>query len=318
MEDSSRRLVKLILGEVALLFVLIILVTYIGVFVGVEPFEEILTRLVPPAITVIFILVATLLFISVLKPVFEKALSKFLTSYEAQYTWQFIKYSIWIASLLILAFILAGNTLSLGILIGLFILVFILMSYKALANFAGWLYIIFHHQLRMGDLVEIDGIKGRITGITMMNTILAESGDFLDKNRQTSRRVLVPNSYVFSSPIISLSSKESLVWDELRVLLPAKTDHLLARDIITQVGNSIAGPIMKKHKQEMMKQLSSPSEVPSLPSVITSIEPEGVLVVLSYYCHLSERSEIRSAISENLLSEFNKEGIELAFKESQT
>jgi small-conductance mechanosensitive channel len=318
MEQSSRRLVKLILGEVALLFVLVVLVTYLGEFVGVEPFEEALTNLLPPAITVIFILIATLLFVSVLRPVFERALSRFLSSYEAQYTWQFIKYSIWIASLLILAFILAGNTLSLNILIGVFILIFVLISWRALGNFAGWLYIIFHHQLRMGDLVEVNGIKGRIAGITMMNTILAESGDFSDKSRQTSRRIMIPNSYVFSSPIISLSSKESLVWDEIKVMLPSKADHLLAKDIISQVGNNIAGPIMKKHKQEMMNQRSSPGDVPSLPNVVTSIEPEGVLIVLSYYCQLSERSEVRSAISENILSEFNKEGIELAFKESQT
>lgn len=318
MEQSSRRLVKLILGEVALLFVLVVLVTYLGRFVGVEPFEEALSNLLPPAVTIIFILIATMLFVSVLKPVFDRALSKFQSAYEAQYTWQFIKYSIWIASLLILAFILAGNTLSLSLLMGLFILVFILISYKALGNFAGWLYIIFHHQLRMGDLVEVNGIKGRIVGITMMNTILAESGEFLDKTRQSSRKVMIPNSYVFSSPIISLSSKESLVWDEIRVLLPSKTDHLLARDIIVRVGNSIAGPIMKKHKREMMNQLSSPGDVFSLPNVVTSIEPIGVLIVLSYFCQLSERSEIRSAISENLLSEFNKEGIELAFEDSQT
>lgn len=166
--------------------------------------------------------------------------------------------------------------------------------------------------------MEVNGIKGRIAGITMMNTILSESGDFSDKSRQTSRRIMVPNSFVFSSPIISLSSKESLVWDEIKVMLPSKADHLLAKDILSQVGNNIAGPIMKKHKQEMMNQRTSPGEVPSLPNVVTSIEPEGVLIILSYYCQLSERSEVRSAISENILSEFNKEGIELAFKESQT
>lgn len=318
MEGSSRRLIKLILGEVALLFVLVILVTYFGRLVGVEPFEQALTKLLPPAVIVTFILIATLLFISVLRPVFQKALSKFLSSYEAQYTWQFIKYAIWIASLLILAFVLVGNTLSLSILIGLFLLVFVLMSHKALANFAGWLYIIFQHQLRMGDLVEVNGIKGRIVGITMMNTILAESGEYLDKNRQTNRRIMIPNSYVFSNPLISLSYKESFVWDEIRILLPAKADYLLARDIIVQVGNSIAGPIMKKHKQEMINHLSSPGEIPSLPSVVISLEPEGVMVVLSYFCQMSELSEVRSAISENILSEFNKEGIELAFKDSQT
>lgn len=312
MEESSRRLVRLILGEVAILFILSVLLTYLSRFVGVGPFEEILARLMTPAILVIFILIATMLFISVLRPIFEKSLSRFMSKDEAQYSWQIIKYSIWIASLLILAFLLVGTTVSLSIIIGFFLAFFILIYHKALMNFAGWLYIIFHQHIRLGDYIEINGVKGKIIGITMMNTLMVETGEFLDKERDTERRVMIPNSFVFSNPIYSHSKDEILVWDEMKILLPAKTDYLLAKDIVTQVVNNIAGPIMRKHRQEMVKGTSSPEKIPTQPMVLMSIEEKGVLIGISYFCHQSERSEVRSAVAENILSEFNREKIELS------
>ncbi len=317
MEESSRRLVKLILFEIALLFVLVVLVTYLGKFVGVESFRDVLLKLLPPSVMIIFVLVATLLFLSILQPAFKKALSKFLSTYEAQYTWQFIKYMVWAAALLILTFLLIGEPLGVSIFMVLLIIIFIIIFWKALTNFAGWLYIIFRHHLKMGDMVEVDGIKGRIIGITIMNTRLAEAGERFGEPRNTNREVLIPNSYVFSGPIFSIPQKGTLTWDEIRIMLPAKTDHLLARDIITQVAKSIAGPIMKKHRQEMVNNPSSSGSVPSMPIIQMSLEPEGVLVVLTYFCPTSERFEVRSAISENILSEFKKEGIGIAFNNAR-
>jgi small-conductance mechanosensitive channel len=280
--------------------------------VGVGPFEEILARLMTPAVLVIFIMVATMLFISVLRPIFEKSLSKFMSQTDAQYSWQVIKYSIWIAALLILAFLLVGTAVSLSIIIGIFLLFFVFIYHKALMNFAGWLYIILHQHMKLGDVIEINGIKGKIIGITMMNTLLVETGEFLDKRRRMERNIMIPNSFVFSNPIYHHSTDEILVWDEMKILLPAKTDHLLAKEIVIQVVNNIAGPIMRKHMQEMVKRASSPDNVPDKPTVLISIEPQGVMIGVTYFCQHSERPEVRSAVAEHILSEFNREGIELA------
>ncbi|UCG69663.1 MAG: mechanosensitive ion channel family protein [Thermoplasmata archaeon] len=318
MEESSNRLVKLILGEIALLFILVVIAAYLGRFLGAESFKDVLLELLPPAVTVIFVLIATLLFISILQPFFLRALSRFLSSQEANYTWQFIKYAIWIASLLILAFVLVGDITSIGILLGILFLIIIIMFYKAFINFAGWLHIIFQHRLRIGDLVEVEGIKGKIVGITIMNTKLIETAQFMGEDHYTNREVLIPNSFVFTSPIFTISPKRSLVWDEIKVLLPAKTDHLMAKDLITQVGNSIAGPIMRKYRQEMIKNSSSSDNIPSMPSLMLSFEPEGLMIILTYFCPISERNEVRTAISENIIKEFKKEGIDIAFRDSHT
>jgi hypothetical protein len=40
------------------------------------------------------------------------------------------------------------------------------------------------------------------------------------------------------------------------------------------------------------------------------------MVILTYFCPISERNEVRTAISENIIKEFEKEGIDIAFKDS--
>ncbi len=311
-------MVKLILGEIALLFILVVIAAYLGQFLGAESLRDVLLVLLPHVVTIIFVLIATFLFISIIQPFFIKALSRFLSSYEAAYTWQFIKYVIWIAALLILAFVLVGDITSIGILLGILFLIIVIMFYKAFINFAGWLHIIFQHRLRIGDLIEVEGIKGRIVGITIMNTKLIEADQFMGEERFTNREVLIPNSFVYTSPIFTISPKRSLVWDQIKVLLPAKTDHILAKDLISQVGNSIAGPIMRKYRQEMIKNSSSSDSIPSLPSILMSFEEEGITVILTYFCPISERNELRTAITENIIREFKKENIEIAFRDSQT
>jgi small-conductance mechanosensitive channel len=285
-----------------------------GQFVGMESFNEILTSLLPSAVMITFVLISTLLLVSVLQPIFKKALSSFLSAYEAQYSWIFIKYAIWIAALLILTFILVGDTLGLTVFMVLFLLIIVLMSYKALINFSGWLFIIFHHQIKLGDYAELNGIKGKIVGITMMNTIMEERGEYMGLKPKTRRKVMIPNSFIFSSPIFTTSAKESMIWDEIKIMLSANTDHLLARDIITQVANSVVGPIMRKHSQEMINHNPSKKDTPSHPVTTISIEPEGVRITLTYFCLSSDNAKVRSTISENILSEFNKEGIEVAFQ----
>jgi small-conductance mechanosensitive channel len=318
METSSNKLVKLILGEVALLFILVILITFVGSYVGVDSFRDVFMNLLAPAVTIIFVLIATLLIIMILQPAFRKALSQFLPDYEVDSTWLFVKYAIWTASLLILTFLLLSDTLSLSIFIGLLIVLFIFIFHKALINFSGWLYIIFQHHMKMGDLVEINGIRGRIVGISIMSTKLAEVEEFFGEEHHSNRLVTIPNSYVFTNPIFSTSTEKYLVWDEIKVLLPANVDHMLAREIITQVATNIVGPIMRKHRQKMVSKTSSPLKVPQNPHTLISLEREGVLIILSYFCPISDRSELRSAISENILAEFSKEGIELSFVQIPT
>ena len=173
----------------------------------------------------------------------------------------------------------------------------------------------FSNPIKKGDLIEIDGIKGRVSEVSTMKIVLDEKGDNkLVKGVYSGRKVSVPNSYIFSKPFFTVSSVNAFIWDEIDVILLANTDHLKAEDIMRDVAGTIVGPIMSKRTKEMESMFTYEGEAPSGPITEISIESYGVLVNLRYICKVDERSEVRSAISEGILKEFKKKGIRFTFK----
>jgi len=318
MEESTRRLTKLILWEIVLLFVLALIFAYAPRFVEMQSLGDVLEEFLEPALTILIVLVITKLFLTIMQPIFKRTLLRYLSSYyDVEHTWKFISYVVWIIAFVILAFLLAGNIITTSVFVGLLVLLMVLISHRAIANFSGWLYIIFNSPVKRGDIIEVNGIKGKIAEVSTMNVILEEMEEGRQAASETGRRVTIPNSFVFSQPVFSLETKDSLVWDEIRVLLSGDANHTLAEDIMTQVATSIVGPTMKKRRQDMLKKATTPGDVPSIPTTRVSLEPEGVLLVLRYFCPLADRSEIRSAISENIITEFKKEDIELTFRQRE-
>lgn len=314
------RLSKLLLWEIIFLFLLVILFVGGQKLFQLSSLNEIFLTLFTPGLLILTVIVVTKLFVIVLEPIFKRALQKYISPYNVKNTWQFINYLIWIISFIILTILLTGMlvggqfNIGVGLSIAFIIIVFILLSYKSISNFIGWLHIIFSSPIKKGDLVEIDGIKGKIVEVTTMNIVLEEKRTSLKDSGYTGRKINIPNSFIFSKPIASISSSSSVIWDEIRVLLPSKTDYLKAEDIMAEVAKFIVGPIMTKRKREMENRMPPGLEVSSVPTTEFSLESNGVLIILRYFCRLSERSEVRSAISEGILKEFKKQKIEPKFE----
>ncbi len=319
MVKRKSKLSKLILWEIILLFLLVI------IFVGgqqifqITSLQEIISTLLPPILLIITVLVITKLFVIILEPIFKRALQKYISPYNVKNTWQFISYLIWIIAFIILIILLIGvlvgeqiNT-GVGIAIAFITVIFILVSFRSISNFVGWLHIIFSSPIKKGDLVEIDGIKGKVSEVTTMNIILEEKVNSLKSPGYSGRKINIPNSYIFTKPVALISANESIIWDEIKILLPSRTKYLVAEDIMAEVAKSIAGPIMKKRRNEMVRKMSAGDEVPTVPITEFSIELNGVLITLRYFCRLKERSEVRSAISEGILKELRKNKIEPKF-----
>jgi small-conductance mechanosensitive channel len=320
MVRGSRRLSKLILWEIILLFLLVLLITYGQKFFEIKSLNDILSSILPTALIILIVIVITKLFVTVLEPVFKRALQKYISPFNVKNTWQFISYLIWIIAFIILIIllfgILVGEQFNEGVafLIGFIVVLFIFVSYRSIVNFIAWLQIIFSSPLKKGDLIEIDGIKGRIAEVTTSNIILEEKKEGLKDTGYTGRKISVPNYYIFTKPIASISSKQSVVWDEIKVLLPSNTNYLLAEDIMAEVAKSIVGSIMKKRRKEMLNKMTFTVDVPTVPTTEFSLEQNGVLITLRYFCSLSERAEVRSAISEGILKEFKKRKIQPKFE----
>ncbi len=100
----------------------------------------------------------------------------------------------------------------------------------SLANFAAGVILIIFRPFRIGDLIEVEGIKGIVEELQIFNTILYA----VDK-----RRLVIPNSKVTADKIVNLSSVyKGKVWVDMIFGISYEDDIKKARNILQKVALS--------------------------------------------------------------------------------
>ena len=104
-----------------------------------------------------------------------------------------------------------------------------------LKNMAGYAYIMTRHPCRIGDRVEIRGIKGDVIDIRMFRFTLMEVGNWVDADQSTGRLVHVPNGAVFVDALINYTEGFSHIWDEIPVQITFESDWSKAEEMMRDV-----------------------------------------------------------------------------------
>ena len=106
---------------------------------------------------------------------------------------------------------------------------------EVIASFAGWLALVLGGFYRVGDRVELGGIKGDVIDISILRTTLMEMGSWVDGDLYNGRIVRVANSFVFKEPVFNYSGEFPFLWDELTLPIHYGSDRALTRQLIEQV-----------------------------------------------------------------------------------
>ncbi|WP_424963631.1 mechanosensitive ion channel family protein [Ekhidna sp.] len=112
---------------------------------------------------------------------------------------------------------------------------------EVIASVAGWLAILFGGFYKTGDRVQLGGIKGDVIDIGVLRTTLMELGQWVDGDLYNGRIVRIANSFVFKEPVFNYSADFPFLWDEIKVPVRFGSDYDLARTLIADAGEKVAG-----------------------------------------------------------------------------
>jgi small-conductance mechanosensitive channel len=90
-----------------------------------------------------------------------------------------------------------------------------------IVSFLGWFVLVGRHGIHVGDWVEINGVRGEVIEITLLRTVLLETGNWTESGQPTGRQVAFLNQYAVDGYYFNFSTSGQWLWDELQVLLPA-------------------------------------------------------------------------------------------------
>lgn len=158
-----------------------------------------------------------------------------------------------------------------------------------LNNFVSGIIILGSHSIRHGDIIEVDGLTGKVIEITIRSTVVKTYDNAI---------VCIPNSAVISNKLINWTQQDPIVRKSISIGVAYGSDIEKVKDILLRIGN------------EAEYVLANPA-----PSVILDDFADSAitLTLRVWISDIAFAGGALSSIKERIYSDFVKNSIEIPF-----
>jgi len=272
--------------------------------------KEIIDKLVSnPLVGKLLIAAAAIIVIALITRLFRRSVNRFVKDPDARYyTRKFVSFIGYIIVVLAISLIfsnyLGGLTVALGV-AGAGI-AFALQ--EVIASFAGWFAISFAEFYKVGDRVQLGGIKGDVIDVGILRTTLMEIGEWVSGDLYSGRVVRIANSFVFKEPVFNYSGDFPFLWDEIVVPVKYGNDHKMARQIIEKVSDEVLSDYAEKAQDAWSKLVASYRiEDAAVKPMITLVANDNWLeFTLRYVVNYKKRRGTKDILFTRIIEEFDK------------
>ena len=166
-------------------------------------------------------------------------------------------------------------------------------------SFCGWFALMGRNGIRVGDSVEINGVRGEVLEIGLFRTVLLETGNWTEPGHPTGRQVAFLNSFAVEGYYFNFSTSGQWLWDEFQVTVPpGENPYPLIekiRSIVAEETQSYA-QTAEREWQRVTRRYGVGTFSAS-PTVNVQPTGSGVQVQVRYMTRVNERSEVRARLN---------------------
>ena len=152
--------------------------------------------------------------------------------------------------------------------------------------------------IRIGDLVEINGVTGEVVELGMFYTVLLETGDWTESGHPTGRRVTFTNGYAIEGHYFNFSTSGRWLWDDVRIVVPAGRDPSPIAEALRKEVAMATAESAGEAEQEWNKTRRSPQGTAPVTTANVSLRPiaGGVEISVRYVARVTDREEVRGKL----------------------
>ncbi|HVY48478.1 MAG TPA: mechanosensitive ion channel domain-containing protein [Minicystis sp.] len=240
----------------------------------------------------------------------DDATSRYQVTKVASYTFGFVALAvvtkIWLQGVTGLATYL--GLLSAGIAVAL---------QDAVANLAGWVFIVARRPFEVGDRIQIGEQAGDVVDIRIFQFTLLEIGNWVQHDQSTGRVIHVPNGWVFKSSIANYDKGFRYIWQEIPVVLTFESNWRRAKEVllrtVTDHAEHLTGDAARQIEEAAERYHIRFSKL--TPVVWTSVRDDGICLTLRYLCKPRERRSSEHEMWESILDALEAlSDVDLAYK----
>ncbi|HEV2379062.1 MAG TPA: mechanosensitive ion channel domain-containing protein [Terriglobia bacterium] len=168
-----------------------------------------------------------------------------------------------------------------------------------IVSFLGWFVLMGRNGIRVGDWVEINGVRGEVVEIGLLRTVLLETGNWADAGQPTGRQVAFLNSYAVEGYYFNFTTSGQWLWDEIQVLIPPGENPYPVVEKVHAIVSKETESNVQLAEQEWQRVTRRYGVRPLSPLATVDMKPtaSGVQVTVRYMVRAVERSEVRSRLN---------------------
>ncbi|MBI1343459.1 MAG: mechanosensitive ion channel [Terrimonas sp.] len=181
---------------------------------------------------------------------------------------------------------------------------------EVFASIAGWLALSFGGFFRVGDRVQLGGIKGDVIDIGVLRTTVMELGQWVDGDLYNGRIVRIANSFVFKEPVFNYSADFPFLWDEIKIPIQYGSDYRLTKAMLQRVATDVVGRhsemAAETWKKMVRKYMIEDASTDPMISMVAN--DNWVEFTLRYVVNYKLRRTTKNKLFESILDDMEQSG----------
>jgi small-conductance mechanosensitive channel len=181
---------------------------------------------------------------------------------------------------------------------------------EVIASIAGWFAISMAGFYKVGNRVQLGGIKGDIIDIGVLRTTLMEVGEWVKGDLYNGRVVRIANSFVFKEPVFNYSADFPFLWDEITIPVRHGSDHRLAREVLQGAVDALVGDYSRQAAEAWtsMVEKFKIEDARVQPLVTLVVNDNWLEFTVRYVVDYKARRSTRDALFTRILDDIGKTG----------
>jgi small-conductance mechanosensitive channel len=219
---------------------------------------------------------------------------------------------LWIAIAIILVFTFATELSSIVTFAGLITAGVAVALQNVIVSIVGYFFLIGKYGIRVGDRVQVAGVKGEVVDIGMVRFHLMELAGGTMDSEPSGRVVAFSNSIVFQSTagLFKQIPGTSFVWHEIKLTFAPESDYHTVRERVNHAVDAAFTAYqenLERQRQEMQRSLTYVSASALKPKVTLHFATSGIEVLIRYPVVLQKAAEIDEHLMHELFAEVDRE-----------
>lgn len=246
----------------------------------------------------------------------QRSLGEYVHGNDARYrARKLVGFAAYVAAVIVIATVFSDQLGGLSVTLGVAGAGIAFALQEVIASVAGWVAISFANFYKTGDRVEVGGIRGDVIDVSILRTTLMEIGEWVNGDLYTGRVVRVANSFVFKAPVYNYSGEFPFLWDEIKIPVKYGSDYRLARKILEEIAEEVAGDYARTAKTawQTLVQHYLIENATVAPMVSLVANDNWVEYTVRYVVDFKLRRSIKNAFFTRILEAFDETNGKVAF-----